>query len=483
MECEFCKKTYSCKSALKYHQKNTRACLEIQGNLREGFLCKHCNKTFATTLNLKRHDQICRFKVITRENREKEERHQWQLAGKDRQLAEKDDYIRKLEKTIQSLQDKLENIAIKGATKATSVTNNTHNNNVNIFDKMLPFTEEIMAERAKSLTTENVACIENFAEFTANDMIRTDAYVTDIARGKVIIKGQDESKIVDMNMNMAMATISKAIKDIGRKRVSEKLEMLLNSDDHDENDKSFLALSTVQSVINVGADSIWHPQFTKVLFPYLLPSNPRYNGSNSRCNGSNSRCNGSNSRCNGSNSRCNGSTPLIDNKEDMFVVESDIESDTEDEEYILPDDMKEISKEYLSKQIKSKLTKEYVYDYIPGLVRFVFEHLVKHRVVCTDLENLTVMYKNDGAVVTDVGCIKLSLMIFKVISTKYFAISNRFVNKIKGGLEDDELIDEEYKKVKDMKEVQFLILPETRRKFVDKSGYSEFVGGLCKKLV
>ena len=64
MECEFCKKELGSLSALNYHKKTAKYCLEIQGKINNKFNCKYCDKNYSTPQHLKEHFKICKSKVI-----------------------------------------------------------------------------------------------------------------------------------------------------------------------------------------------------------------------------------------------------------------------------------------------------------------------------------------------------------------------------------------------------------------------------------
>jgi len=63
MECQFCKKILSSISALNYHQKNTKSCLQIQGkNYDTKIKCEYCNKLLSSKSSQKRHMVVCTHK-------------------------------------------------------------------------------------------------------------------------------------------------------------------------------------------------------------------------------------------------------------------------------------------------------------------------------------------------------------------------------------------------------------------------------------
>ena len=58
--CEYCKKSYSTKSALNFHQKTAKVCLRIRGLANESFTCEGCEHIFANKHRLDLHVPTCR---------------------------------------------------------------------------------------------------------------------------------------------------------------------------------------------------------------------------------------------------------------------------------------------------------------------------------------------------------------------------------------------------------------------------------------
>jgi uncharacterized C2H2 Zn-finger protein len=65
--CEFCNKEYTSISNLKYHQKNTKFCLELQAQ-QSILKCEYCDKAFSTSKYLKQHTNHCKIYRIYQEN-------------------------------------------------------------------------------------------------------------------------------------------------------------------------------------------------------------------------------------------------------------------------------------------------------------------------------------------------------------------------------------------------------------------------------
>ncbi len=62
MECEFCKKILTNKAVLHRHQRTVVSCLELQGKTLVGYICDHCNGSYAEKSGLNRHLLSCKAK-------------------------------------------------------------------------------------------------------------------------------------------------------------------------------------------------------------------------------------------------------------------------------------------------------------------------------------------------------------------------------------------------------------------------------------
>ena len=77
MNCEYCNTNFKNKSSLKYHQKNTKYCLEIQGKKQDKFICNLCEKVLSSKQMLDHHQTICvknkreiNLEILSQENEE-----------------------------------------------------------------------------------------------------------------------------------------------------------------------------------------------------------------------------------------------------------------------------------------------------------------------------------------------------------------------------------------------------------------------------
>ena len=107
-ECKFCKKKFSSKSNLNYHEINTKYCLEIQGVISLNIECDYCKKNVGTEKILKTHLLSCKEYTIRINYQKHEEKINFLQ-----------DELKKKDLIIKELQDKLENIAIKAVSRPT----------------------------------------------------------------------------------------------------------------------------------------------------------------------------------------------------------------------------------------------------------------------------------------------------------------------------------------------------------------------------
>jgi hypothetical protein len=121
MNCEFCKKDFSTKSNLSYHQKNNKACLLIQQKVNDNTIeialvnCEFCDQSFSES-NLIRHLPKCKKKLLI-EIIKKDKEIEKLRKEKDTEIEilkkEKDKEIEKLKKLVKKLKNKNINLTIE----------------------------------------------------------------------------------------------------------------------------------------------------------------------------------------------------------------------------------------------------------------------------------------------------------------------------------------------------------------------------------
>jgi hypothetical protein len=127
MECEYCKKKLSSKSALILHQKKTIYCLKLQGKNTKGeFNCEYCGQDFTYKSALQSHYHTCSAnKPFVKDTINKFQQYEFE----NKELKNR---ILSLEKDKIDLQEKYDNMILNLIkTPTTTINNNTMNNIIN----------------------------------------------------------------------------------------------------------------------------------------------------------------------------------------------------------------------------------------------------------------------------------------------------------------------------------------------------------------
>lgn len=146
MECHYCKKKLSSKSALNQHQKNTKYCLKIQGkNVTKGaYPCTYCKKDFYNKHHLINHQDSCKANTpMIQKFRKQIQSYRQQICVFQQQIAT-------LEDNKESYRQAYEELAKTCAQRPTSTTNNTINNNtlnLAVFNKTQEDIKRIIEEK------------------------------------------------------------------------------------------------------------------------------------------------------------------------------------------------------------------------------------------------------------------------------------------------------------------------------------------------
>lgn len=214
--CEFCGGKFSTKTNLNYHQKTAKYCLD-----KRSIYCPICSGEFTDKIQFQIHTEKCKDKKMTV--------LEIKNSSLSQVLEERNKMIDNLIKQISSLQDKLENVAVKGATKPTTKT--TTNNTLNL----LPITKEWVNSNAKYLTQEDVYDgVPGIANFAAKYPLKDRAVVTDASRGNLKIKDENGETIKDNKGRkttlLIFESIQKHVVDLFKKIQIEKLEQVGDAD-------------------------------------------------------------------------------------------------------------------------------------------------------------------------------------------------------------------------------------------------------------
>lgn len=163
LECEHCGKKLSSKSALNYHQKTAKYCLEKQ-NLKAEKLynCSICDKSFILKDACKKHEEFCTplIKLTKKELIKKIEILQLEydnlIENNERMIQAKDELIEKYEQQIQTLEQSISNIALKASTKPTTSNTTKTTKNKTIINNLPPFSYDDLKACADALTIEHI---------------------------------------------------------------------------------------------------------------------------------------------------------------------------------------------------------------------------------------------------------------------------------------------------------------------------------------
>jgi hypothetical protein len=193
MECQYCKGKFKTNSSLKHHQKTARYCLNKRGIKNTNFRCSTCKKTFSSNYNLSVHIVSCgKSEVVMK--------LQTKLNHYVSILDQKEQIIEDLKNTIQTLQDKLENIAIKAVQRTKTVKNNNTQIN-NFIQNMKPISSEYLIEHAPTLTLEHIKKgASGYAEYALEGPLKDRVACVDYSRRKIKFKDKEGNVITDPEM-------------------------------------------------------------------------------------------------------------------------------------------------------------------------------------------------------------------------------------------------------------------------------------------
>ena len=200
--CNFCKKKFTSKSNLNYHQINTKYCLEIQGSTTLHVECDYCKKNVGTAKILKTHLLTCKEYAIHINQQYLEEKINFLQVE-----------LKKKELIIKELQDKLENIAVKAVSRPTHATSNKTQIN-NYIQQLEPVTEEKLKESVSNLTIDHIKKgPEGYAQYALDYPLKDKMVCVDYSRRKIKFKDKDGNVITDPEMTGLASKFFNSIKD------------------------------------------------------------------------------------------------------------------------------------------------------------------------------------------------------------------------------------------------------------------------------
>jgi hypothetical protein len=235
MNCSFCNNKFSSKSALHHHQKTAKYCVKIQGKNTKMFTCKGCKKILSTKQNLKVHMSNCikqneslYMKKYKDEKNNIVNQYKQKLKNSTDKIIFLQEELQKKDIKIQTLQDKLENIAIKAVQRPTTTNMNKTQIN-NIIQKMEPVTTTHLIDNAPNLTLEHVQKgASGYAEYALEYPLKDRVACVDYSRRKIKFKDNDGNVITDPEMAKLAPMFFESIKN-----KSSELVYALNNTDMD----------------------------------------------------------------------------------------------------------------------------------------------------------------------------------------------------------------------------------------------------------
>jgi uncharacterized coiled-coil protein SlyX len=228
--CQYCNNTFNTKRNLDYHIKTAKYCLKkrnVQPDI--SINCKYCQKVFYHKRYLSAHEEKCNIKDRLNEQNEKlTEQNQTQketiiklttLLDEHKATIEKYENqhkatieryenqhkatIERYESQIRDLTSRLENVAVKGATKPT---------NTNII-KLECLTDDHLKKCAELLTSKDILSVGALAEFASKNTFKDRVVVSDQSRKTLTYKNTEGKLTKDPKGKQLAIKFFMSIKD------------------------------------------------------------------------------------------------------------------------------------------------------------------------------------------------------------------------------------------------------------------------------
>jgi dsDNA-binding SOS-regulon protein len=216
--------------SLTRHQKTSKYCLDIRGVSQSNqFVCDHCSKVLTTSQRLTTHYLSCSKNA---------------LSILVTELKQKDELILSLKEENNNLKDRLENIAIKAATKST-----TTNKNNTYIQNLLPVTDQHFLDNLPNLTIEHIKKgAEGYAQYALEYPLKDRVACVDYSRRKVKYKDHDGNVITDPEMSNLTQKFFKSIQDRNKDLFRECAIEFRQKCDEDSFDKMAFLAETLAGV-------------------------------------------------------------------------------------------------------------------------------------------------------------------------------------------------------------------------------------------
>jgi hypothetical protein len=284
MECEYCKHILSSKSGLKLHQRTAKYCLKLRDE-HEPLIypCVDCKKSYTSHQNLVSHVKGCVSKITNsvkslQETNDRLTTENIRLTSENNKLiilktmnTQYTCEIKRLHDEIHILQDKLENTAIIGAKKVTTI--NTVNN---IIQNLDPITPKLLEEQSRHLTIEHVRKgPAGYAEYALEYPFKDRIVCVDYARRKAKYKDENGNIITDPKLTKLTKLLFQSIAEKNK-------ELAINysgtiSKDLSIADQSQMIVDVLAAISDVGGsaegeDSEFHLKFAEKICGGTIPS-------------------------------------------------------------------------------------------------------------------------------------------------------------------------------------------------------------------
>lgn len=204
MECQFCSKILSSVSALNYHQKNTKSCLQLQGkNIDTTTQCEYCSKILSSKSSQKRHMAIC-----VRKHKHIED----ELYDAKKEIEMLKNIIQELRIDKKELQKRYDILSL---TAVKRPVNNTKNIQINNFiQQMEPLRIEDIKESVPMLTMDHhVKGPEGYAEYALEFPFKDKIVCVDVNRNKIKYKDGEGNVIEDVGFQKIMTKLCESLKE------------------------------------------------------------------------------------------------------------------------------------------------------------------------------------------------------------------------------------------------------------------------------
>jgi hypothetical protein len=257
MQCKFCKNTFTNKHSLSKHQLSTKYCLKLQNKeFVSDHKCEGCQKTFTIVYDLNIHRKKCKASDLLYNLQNQicilESRLQEREIQNNSYVTHIENQQKMYESQIKSLQDKLENIAIKAVQRPTTTNMNKTQIN-NFIQNMEPISCDHLLEQSSNLTLEHIKKgASGYAEYALEYPLKDRIACVDYSRRKIKFKSKDGDLIADPEMVKLAPMFFDSIKNKSSEIVYELNKKDMNSSMFEEVAKLF----NTNSDVNNGATGI-----------------------------------------------------------------------------------------------------------------------------------------------------------------------------------------------------------------------------------